>query len=43
MVKIMNRRLDAVGVLAAVFGAAVVIPSLIALSVAIVAVLIELF
>ena len=42
MVKIMNRRLDAVGALAALFGAAVVVPSLIALAVAIIAVVIEI-
>lgn len=42
VVKIMNRRLDAVGALAALFGAAVVVPSLIALAVAIIAVVIEI-
>ena len=41
MVKIMNKRLDAVGGLAALLGAAVVIPSLIALAVAIIAVIVK--
>ncbi len=39
--KIMNRRLDGVGALAALLGAAVMIPSLIALAIAIIAVAIE--
>lgn len=42
VVKSMNKRLDAVGALAALFGAAVVVPSLIALAVAIIAVVIEI-
>lgn len=41
MVKIMNRRLDGVGALAALLGAAVMIPSLIALAIAVIAVAIE--
>lgn len=39
--KIMNRRLDRAGALAALLGAAVMIPSLIALAIAIIAVAIE--
>lgn len=42
MVKIMNRGLDGVGALAALLGAAVIIPSLIALAIAIIAVVIEI-
>ena len=41
--KIMNRRMDWVGALAAFFGVAVLIPSLAALLITIVAVAIELF
>ena len=43
MVQIMKRRMDWVGALAALFGAAVVIPSLAALVIAIAAVLLKLF
>ena len=42
MVKIMNRRLDAIGGLAALLGLAVLVPSLIALAVAIIAVIIAI-
>lgn len=42
MVKFMNRRFDAIGGLAALLGVAVVVPSLIALVVAIIAVIIAI-
>lgn len=42
VVKIMNRRLDAIGGLAALLGLAVLVPSLIALAVAIIAVIIAI-